>query len=498
MKSLSRLSTAIKSIVFYGLMHVSQVCQAADKEQVIDTMKKSTTYMVDVVSLKGGFLQRYAADLSERWGELPARESMIWVEGAATVGVGDVLLKAYQASGDEFFLAGAKKSAAALMAGQYPSGGWHYFIDFDPQGTLQWYEEVGRRGWGFEEHNHYYGNCTFDDQVTTAPARFLMALYFATLEPEYKAAVLRALDFVVKAQYPNGGWPQRYPPAPDHFGKEYPDYTTYYTFNDGVIEGNIDLLLDAYEKFGNEQYKEAAGRGMDFVVMSQAEPPQAGWGLQYNMQLQSAKARSFEPAALTPLQTLSCIYSLMKYYKITGDRKYLGGIADAIKWLADSTYPEFKKTGAGNSHAMFYELTTNKAIYAHREGTNAEDGRYWIDSYRGNFPIHYGMELRIDLENIEKEYQRIYALSPNAAVAEYRNEKALAKSSVPQVSKATIDKIIGAMDEQGRWIEDLSIDEYGGDTVKGPKRRIKGIATYTYMRYIQQMTNYLQYLDVRE
>lgn len=497
MKSSNRLSSAVKWMLCYGLIVVAQAGQAADKEQVIDAMKLSTTYMMDMVSLRGGFLQRYAADLSERWGELPARQSMIWVEGTATVGVGDVLLKAYQASGDEFFLAAAKKSAAALMAGQYPAGGWHYFIDFDPQGTVQWYEEVGRKGWGFEEHNHYYGNCTFDDQVTTAPTRFLMALYFATLEPEYKAAVLRALDFIVKAQYPNGGWPQRYPPAPDHFGKEYPDYTTYYTFNDGVIEGNIDLLLDAYEKFGSEQYREAAVRGMDFVLMSQAGPPQAGWGLQYNMQLQSAKARSFEPAALTPLQTVSCIYSLMKYYKISGERKYLGGIADAIKWLEDSTYPEFKKTGAGNSHAMFYELVTNKAIYVHREGTNAENGRYWIDNYRGNFTIHYGMELRIDLESIKKEYRRVFALSPSEAMVEYKNEKARVGAAVPQISKTTIARIIEAMDAQGRWIEDLSIDEYDGDTIKGPKRRIKGLATHTYMRNIQQMTNYLQNLDVK-
>jgi len=482
---------------FYGLLLVAQVGQAADRQQVLDAMKLSTTYMMDVVSQKGGFVHRYAEDLSERWGELPARESMIWVEGSATVGVGDVLLHAYKATGDAFFLEGAKKSAAALIHGQHAAGGWHYFIDFDPQGTLQWYEEVGRKGWGFEEHNHYYGNATFDDQVTTYPARFLMDLYLATRAPEYEAAMLRALDFVLKAQYPNGGWPQRYPPAPDHFGKQFPDYTTYHTFNDGVIEGNIDFLLDVYEVLGNERYKEAAVRGMDFVRMAQLESPQAGWGLQYDMDLQSAKARTYEPAAVTPLQTVSSVYSLMKYYKFTGDRNYLGGIADALQWLEVSAYTEFKESGRGNSHAMFYELGTNKATYVHREGRGVEDGRYWIDYERSNYLLHYGMELRIDLEGIKREYQRVNALSPEKAMAEYVKQK-VAQSAVPGVGKGTIEHIVGTMDDRGRWLEDLIIAEYAGDTVKGPKRRIRGISTYTYMINMRQMANYIHHLDAQE
>ena len=51
---------------FYGLLLVAQVGQAADRQQVLDAMKLSTTYMMDVVSQKGGFVHRYAEDLSKR------------------------------------------------------------------------------------------------------------------------------------------------------------------------------------------------------------------------------------------------------------------------------------------------------------------------------------------------------------------------------------------------------------------------------------------------
>jgi len=62
-----------------------------------------------------------------------------------------------------------------------------------------------------------------------------------------------------------------------------------------------------------------------------------GWALQYDKDMRPAKARNYEPAAVSVGQTLECIRNLEIFYKITGDRDYLRGIPDAIRWLERST-----------------------------------------------------------------------------------------------------------------------------------------------------------------
>ncbi|MFH1743647.1 MAG: pectate lyase, partial [bacterium] len=245
------------------------------KDDVLKAAKRATHFMMDTVSNQGGFLWMYSEDFKEQWGEIPARKSMIWVQDPGTVGVGKALLKAYEITGDSEYLTYAKRVANVLILGQHPAGGWDYFIDFDPEGVQAWYEGMQSKCWGWEEFYHNFGNCTFDDDVTVEAARFLLNLYMTTLDPVYRDPVLNSVDFIVNAQYPNGGWPQRYPP-PDEFSHEKDaGYTAYYTFNDFVIRSNIEFLLEAYEKLGIEQYKQAAYRGMDFVMISQMGTPQA-------------------------------------------------------------------------------------------------------------------------------------------------------------------------------------------------------------------------------
>ena len=306
-----------------------------------------------------------------------------------------------------------------------------------------------------------------------------------------------ALNFILESQYPNGGWPQRYPPAVDYFGKGYPDYTAYHTYNDNVIVGNIYLMLEAWEKLGIQEYKEAALQGMDFVVLSQTPPPQPGWGQQYNMEIKPAAARSYEPAAVSPVTTASCIRQLMNFYKITGNRRYLRGIPAAIEWLENSYLPDEDKVRKTYTHAHFCELGTNKPLYAHREGTCWADGRYWVDYEPGNFPGHYGMQVSIDVASLKKEYQRVSALSPEQAAKEYENSKKK-QESIPSVKANRVEQIIKSMDEQGAWLVELSIADYDGDTVRGPRRKITGISTSTYVNNIQTLTNYILNLKTKK
>lgn len=452
-------------------------------------MRKATEFMMSEVAYKGGFVDKYTADLSEQWGELPARRTMVWVQEPGVVTVGRVLLEVYQATGDTYYLDQCEATAGALIYGQLPEGGWHYFIDFEPEKTQQWYDEIGAHAWGWDEYYHYYGNATFDDGTTAGAADFLLDLYRATLDPKYKTPVLRALDFVLNAQYPLGGWPQRYPLRDDHPANGRPDYTPHYTFNDGVIIDNINVLNRAYDTLGNPAYREAARRGMYFVASSQYGAPQAGWAQQFDMALEPAGARSYEPAGLCPSTTQSNIRHLERFYMMTGDRRFLRGIPDAIAWLREAVLPPGHAID-GATHAQFIEVGTNRPLYAHREGTSRENGRYWVDYEPGNFPGHYGMQTRVDVDAIEAEYKRVAALSPEAARAEY--EAAQAHTPAPQtVPDDAAAAIIAAMDDRGAWVEDLVATDHTDWKYK-PRRQFRGIATRTYVNNMRTLLHHWQ------
>ena len=254
---LSKLSKYCGLILAPLLLIETSLYAAPTEKQVLSAMQKASDFLANKVANRGGYVWVYSPDLSKRYGELPARPTQIWAQGA-TPEMGMVFLDAYKAIGDERYLVYAKKAANALIWGQHPLGGWHYLIDFDMSGLEQWYRDVfSKCKWGTQEYYHYYGNCTFDNDATAGPTRFLLALYMTPLDPAYREPLLKALDFILMAQYPDGGWPQRYPLRYEFVHEGLPDYTSNYTYNDGVIINNINLLFRAYEQLGNEEYRKA-------------------------------------------------------------------------------------------------------------------------------------------------------------------------------------------------------------------------------------------------
>ena len=458
-------------------------------QDALDAMKKASDFMMNTVSCRGGFVDKYTEDLSERWGEVPARPTMIWVQETGTVSVGKVMLDAYRSTGDAAFLEHAERVANALIYGQLPCGGWHYFIDFDPEGTQQWYHEVLEKAWGWEEFYHWSGNATFDDNTSIGAAAFLLDLYETTQKPEYRIPVEKAIQFVLDAQYPLGGWPQRYPLSYDAPFEGRPDYSSFCTFNDGVTSGCVQFLLRAHALFGQDRYRDAAIRGMFFTALSQLPKPQAGWAQQYDMGLNPAQARSYEPASVNPSQTVENIHALLRYYKATGERRLLRGIPDALEWLKNSPLSE-EQSSDGHTHAQFLEVGSNKPLYAHRSGTGVEDGRYWVDYEPGNFPDHYGMQVRIDVDALRAEYERVNALTPEEALAEGRKETEAADStSVPAAD--TVANLVQSMDSRGAWVEELQVVDYTDWKYK-PRRTFRGYSTATFVNNLRTLASYVQ------
>jgi len=194
-----------------------------------------------------------------------------------------------------------------------------------------------------------------------------------------------------------------------------------------------------------------------------------------------------------PGQTVQCISDLETFYTITGDKKYLRGIPDAIEWLENSVLPEgHNKMNPRITHAIFYELGTNKPLYAHREGTSIETGRYWIDYEPKDFLMHYGAQMRVDILSLKKEYERVNALTPEQAMAEYKAKKN-APERVQNVDPGTVEKLISSMDPRGAWLEELNVPDFH-DLIHNPRRDFQGINTATYIRNMSKLIDFLKNL----
>ena len=437
----------------------SKLVQEAER-----TMLRATQFMVEKACTNGGYVWYYLPDFSRKWGEMEAYKTMIWLQHPGTVSMGHLYLDAYRVTGNEYYYQAAEKAAKAIVWGQSHEGGWNYMIDFAGDRSLkQWYETIGKNGWRLEEFQHYYGNSTFDDDITSDAARFLLRMYLEKMDPAYKPALDKAIDFILQSQYPIGGWPQRYPLKYDFNKQGHPDYTSYYTFNDDVIWENIHFLIQCYQVLGEERFLDPIRRGMNFYLTSQDAC--GAWGYQMNLQLETAGARTYEPAAFMPAPTFTNAMLLLKFYQYTGDRKFLVHVPDAIKWLETTRLPASEMEG-GRTHPTFVEMGTNKALYVHRKGSNVKYGFYYTDYNNDHLLGHYNGRRHVPVEELKDAYQRISALSPSEATRDSPiKPEQFVGTGIPQTyydlnrdafnyvpKEPDLIGIIHSLDNQGRWL----------------------------------------------
>ncbi|MCB0731566.1 MAG: pectate lyase [Ignavibacteriae bacterium] len=452
------------------------------KDEIILTMKHATKFFADSISEKGGYLSHYLPDLSRRWGELEAYPTMVWTQNPGTVSMGNTFLDAYFATNDEYYYLQAKKAANALKLGQLSCGGWNYFINFDDENsTINWYNTVGKNAWRLEEFQHYYGNATFDDETTSGAAFFLLRFYLTKFDSTIRPPLEAAISLILKSQYPLGGWPQRFPLMNDFVKDGHPDYTSFYTFNDNVIWQNIKFLIACYSTLpaiqdfdlvSDHQLLDAIKSGMEFILLSQQPKPFAGWSQQYNMDLEPAGARTYEPESLDPQYTAANIKILLKCYELTGEKKYLERIPDAINWLDEAKLKSTSREGI-YVYAKFVDPKSGKPLFTHRLGTNVNSGHYYVNEDSSKTPGHYRNFRLINLKKLKNEYQNILTLDSEKIISNsplfkiYNDNFSLIKkfdevteflefsdfdNNTITTSKNMIEKIISALDDRGRWL----------------------------------------------
>lgn len=468
-------------LVWAGLPASTLHAQSGDLvDEAKAKMLQATQFMVEEVSVHGGYVRLQTKDLSRRWGELEVFDTQIWVGGnyPLTPGMGKLFLDLYHETGEEYYYEAADKVADALIWGQLESGGWDYIIDFaGTRSKKHWYNTIGQNAWGWFEYNHYYGNATQHSNTTSA-TRFLLRMYVSKLDPKYKPALDKALDFVLESQFPLGGWSKRYPPTRHHQYEGRPDYTVRYNFHADVPRDNIELLIEAYNVLGEERFLDPIRRGMNFFIIAQQGNPQGGWARHLDENLEPAFGRPFEPAGISTRLTATHIRIMLRFYQYTGDRKFLARIPDAIDWLRRSKLPEHMTNDGNRTHALVMEVGTNKPLWNHRRGTGVLDGEYIVNyDYEGvDGKIYaYGDNIRIDVDELEREYERVAAMSPEEAsrnsplnveryegmeppqrYLEYQhNYKYYDPTPGPRYtapSESGVRQILEDLDGQGRWI----------------------------------------------
>ena len=483
---------ALAAVLAGVTVHASQPV----REDILGAMKQATSFMVDKVALRGGYVWLVSEDLSQRWGEVPARPSQIWLQGG-TERVGQVMLDAYEATGDRYYLDVARKAADALVFGQHPLGGWHYFIDFDPKGLPQWYEtQASQYRWGYEEYRHYYGNATYDDHVTSDAAAFLMRFYSVSMESGYREPVMRALNFLMISQYPNGAWPQRYPLRYEYAHDGLPDYTSFFTLNDGAAEHNVRLMLEAFDTFGDERYWNTARRGVEAFIQLQGPIGQGCWAEQYGPDMRPATARTHEPAGYVVRESRGIIAVLHEMYLRTGDPRYLAPVPRCLNW-----FERINRESQAERYPTprYWEPGTNKPLYVVRaDGSTPEGyGKYeWVtdpaQTRCDGKPCPWSGKPIVDVQAMRAEHEAIAALTPKqrAELAAALDDR---KRRRPP-SMADITRLIGSLDARGAWVTDQTVPRPGLSVETGDRVPVRGISTEVFVTRMSALISALQSL----
>jgi len=385
-------------------------------------LEKANSYLQSITT-NGGYLGIYSLDLQKRYGEglyESASHGEIWIQPPGTPSVGQVLLRAYRATGDERYLNAARAAGLALAWGQRQAGGWDHKAEVSSLTPSSPPQKVK-------------GHCTLDDRITQGALSFLMDLDDSIDEIWLSEAVDLGLRFLLQSQYPNGGWPQWYPLRGG--------YHDYYTFNDNTINDCIAVLLEAHRRYDREAFLQSARKGGEFILHSQLPAPQAGWAQQYDRDLQPAWARKYEPPAACSAVTARNIRTLLNLYLYTNDNRYLAPIPAAIDWLEHSQL-------APEHWARFYELESNRPIYGDRDGRI----HYDYDELSSERKKGYAWQGHFGVPEAVARYQTIKEAGSNTDPARIADSNAQGPSAA---LIARVEKIVQSQDQEGRWTSDM-------------------------------------------
>ncbi|MCX6627194.1 MAG: pectate lyase, partial [Candidatus Solibacter sp.] len=176
---------------------------------------------------------------------------------------------------------------------------------------------------------------TIDNDATYTQMRYLARVYTATKRPPFQAAFRRGLDYLLKAQYPNGGWPQFYPLRDG--------YWSHITYNDDAMVGVLELLRDLVDhkpEFAflgdadRARARQAISKGVECILKTQVvqQGKLTAWCAQHDERtLAPAKARAYELPSLSGGESAGIVKFLMGIEKPSPE--VVRAIEGAVAWF---------------------------------------------------------------------------------------------------------------------------------------------------------------------
>lgn len=299
-------------------------------------------------------------------------------------------------AGDE-----ARAIAASIVQYQTKSGGWPKNTDMTQSPSAEFLADT----------RYDHRDATIDNGATTTQLRFLARMLTARADPGLRAAFERGFDYLLAAQYDNGGWPQYFPLRPGYY--------THITYNDNAIMNVVTLLrqaADGAEPFAfvdearRAKARAACRKALDCVLRTQVKQDGklTAWCAQHDEKtLAPAPARNFEPVSLSGSESVGLVRFLMSVDDPTPE--IIAAVEGAVAWFQAVQIKGLRTegfTGANGKRdrrtvadekappiwARFYELDTNRPIYIGRDKVirydfnEIEQERRAGYSYLGDWP----------------------------------------------------------------------------------------------------------------
>jgi len=230
-------------------------------------------------------------------------------------------------------------------------------------------------------------DATIDNDATTKEIRYLSKIYKQTKNEKYLYAVKRGVDYLLTAQYANGGWPQYFP--------DFSSYRSQITYNDNAMVNVLNVLydivykqndLDIFDKQYENKCVDPILRGVQCILSTQLKQngKLTAWCAQYNAKtLQPEMARKFELVSLSGSESVGIVRFLMRIENPSP--AIIESVNAAAAWFEKVKITGFKfvdvaapneKSGkdrvllpdsAGVMWARFYDVDTNEPFFSGRD-----------------------------------------------------------------------------------------------------------------------------------
>lgn len=227
---------------------------------------------------------------------------------------------------------------------------------------------------------------TFDNKGTVDELRFMARMVNASQGETYRRSFDRGLAYVLRAQYPNGGWPQFFPLRKGYYDR--------ITFNDGAMVRVLEFVREVgrderyafVEARQREACRQAFERGIACVLKCQivVDGKPAVWCAQHDEQtFAPAKARAYELPSFSGSESVGIVRLLMSLE--TPSPEVRAAIEGAVAWFEAHRVKgqrlEATKTLLGGKDlimvpdpaapdlwARFYDLKTGAPFVCDRDG----------------------------------------------------------------------------------------------------------------------------------